>query len=242
MKIVCVIPAYNEAKRVGPVIKDVLPLVDLVVVVDDASHDNTAQVAEIAGATVLKHFINRGQGAALRTGTHYALGIGADIIIHFDADGQFRASDLEALTAPLKTNEADIVFGSRFLLASAKPSGEDGLASPKPLDEGGKPGNKMPWTKHYLIMPLATLVNRVFFGIKLTDPQSGLRAFSARASQQLNWREDRMAHCSEILWLAHHHHLRIKEVPITVIYHDFGQPFSGGFKILKDLFLNKLSH
>jgi glycosyltransferase involved in cell wall biosynthesis len=231
MKIYCIIPAWNEANNIGRVITEVLPLVDKVVVIDDASTDNTAEVAEQAGATVLKHFINRGQGAALRTGTHYALSVGANIIIHFDADGQFRASDLEALTAPLKTNEADIVFGSRFL-----------LASPKSLGEGKKPGNKMPWTKHYLIMPLATLVNRVFFGIKLTDPQSGLRAFSAKASQQLNWREDRMAHCSEILWLAHHHHLRIKEVPITVIYHDFGQPFSGGFKILKDLFLNKLTH
>ena len=220
MKIVCVIPAYNEALRIGSVIKDVLPLVNSVVVVDDGSNDNTVEVAKQAGAQVLKHFINRGQGASLRTGTHYALSQGADIIIHFDADGQFLASDLPALLEPLKSNEADIVFGSRFLNTE----------------------NKIPKIKRYLIIPLAHLVNRVFFGIKLTDPQSGLRAFTAEVNAKLNWREDGMAHCSEILALAHQNHLRIKEVPITVIYHHFGQTFSGGFKILKDLFLNKLSH
>jgi len=231
MKIYCIIPAYNEANNIGRVIAEVLPLVDKVVVVDDASTDNTVEVAKQAGAQVLKHFINRGQGASLRTGTHYALSVGADIIIHFDADGQFLSSDLPTLLKPLKNNEADIVFGSRFL-----------QTSPKPLGEGGLSINNIPKTKRYLIMPLAHLVNRVFFGIKLTDPQSGLRAFTAVAGTKLNWREDRMAHCSEILALAHQNHLRIKEVPMTVIYHHFGQRFSGGFKILKDLFLNKLIH
>lgn len=220
MKIYCIIPAWNEANNIGRVITEVLPLVDKVVVVDDASTDNTAEVAEQAGAEVLKHFINRGQGASLRTGTNYALKQDADIIIHFDADGQFQAYDLEGLIAPLKNNSADIVFGSRFLAS----------------------GNKMPWTKRYLILPLARLVNRVFLGVKLTDPQSGLRAFTAGAGTKILWREDRMAHCSEILALAHQQHLRIKEVPMTVIYHHFGQHFSGGFKILRDLFLNKLNN
>jgi len=89
---------------------------------------------------------------------------------------------------------------------------------------------------------LARLINRVFLGVKLTDPQSGLRAFKASVADRLNWREDGKAHCSEILWLAHRHHLRIKEVPMTVIYYRFGQRFSGGLKILKDLFFNRLNH
>lgn len=220
MKIYCVIPAWNQAKNVGRVVTEVLPLVDMVIVVDDGSVDETAQVAKQAGAFVLKHFINRGQGASLRTGTHYALSVGADIIIHFDSDGQFLASDIKSLIKPLLAHEADIVFGSRFLETKSD----------------------IPKAKRYLIMPLAHLVNRVFFGIKLTDPQSGLRAFSAHAGAKLNWQEDRMAHCSEILALAYQNQLRIKEVPMTVIYHHFGQRFSGGFKILKDLFLNKLSH
>lgn len=220
MKVFCVIPAWNEEENIGRVVAEVLLVVDTVLVVDDASADKTAQVAEQARAQVLKHFLNRGQGAALRTGTDYALTQGADIIVHFDADGQFLASDIESLIAPLRAGEAEIVFGSRFLAAN----------------------NQVPKVKRCLIMPLARLFNRLFLGVKLTDPQSGLRAFSASAGRQLNWQEDRMAHCSEILWLAHRHNLRIKEVPMTVIYHNFGQRLSGGFKILKDLLFNKLSH
>ena len=218
-KIYCIIPAYNEAANIAQVIKEVTPLVDVVVVVDDASQDQTAAVAERAGAQVLRHLINRGQGAALRTGTTYALSQGAAIVAHFDADGQFLASDLPALVAPLLNGLADLALGSRFLQTK----------------------NYLPLTKHYLIMPLARLVNCLFWGVKLTDPQSGLRAFTATAGRQLNWREDRMAHCSEILGLAVKHKLRITEVPMTVIYHNFGQRFGGGCKILKDLFFNKLT-
>ena len=220
MLVYCIIPAYNEAERIDQVIKDVLPLVDVVLVVDDASTDKTGELVKGTGAHLLRHVINRGQGAALRTGTHYALKQGAEIIIHFDADGQFLASDLPALIDPLKNNLADIVFGSRFL--------------------GTK--NYMPKTKRYLIMPLARLVNRIFLGVRLTDPQSGLRAFNAEAGRRLNWQEDRMAHCSEILGLSIERGLRIKEVPMTVIYHDFGQRLTGGFKIIKDLFFNKLNN
>ncbi len=220
MLVYCIIPAYNEAERIDQVIKDVLPLVDVVLVVDDASTDKTGELVKGTGAHLLRHVINRGQGAALRTGTHYALKQGAEIIIHFDADGQFLASDLPALIDPLKNNLADIVFGSRFL----------------------GPKNYMPKTKRYLIMPLARLVNRIFLGVRLTDPQSGLRAFNAEAGRRLNWQEDRMAHCSEILGLSIERGLRIKEVPMTVIYHDFGQRLTGGFKIIKDLFFNKLNN
>ena len=220
MKTFCVIPAYNEAKNIEQVIKEVLPAVDAVVVVDDCSTDKTAQAAAAAGAVVLRHLLNRGQGAALRTGTADALDQGAEIIIHFDADGQFSAADLPALTEPLRTGEAEIVFGSRFL----------------------KKGNVLPAAKRYLIMPTARLINRLFFGVKLTDPQSGLRALTAAAARCLSWREDRMAHCSEILWRAHRLHLKIKEVPMTVSYRRFGQSAGGGWKILKDLFINKLSN
>lgn len=220
MKVACVIPAYNEAENIGQTVKGVLPLVETVIVVDDASSDNTAFLAQQAGAVVLQHFLNRGQGSALRSGTRYALARGAEIIIHFDADGQFLPSDLPALLAPLENNSADLVLGSRF------------LTSP----------NTMPILKRWLLMPLARLVNRLFLGVKLSDPQSGLRAFSAEAGERLRWQEDRMAHCSEILSLAQRQKLRIREVPMTVIYRDFGQRLSGGLRILKDLLFNKLNH
>lgn len=218
MKTICVIPAYNEAKNIAQVIKGLENIVDEVIVVDDASRDDTVGQAKLAGALATKFVINRGQGAALRCGTQLAIERNADIIIHYDADGQFRAIDLPKLIAPLASGQADMVFGSRFLDNSTQ----------------------MPWLKKNVIMPLARLVN-LTFGIRLTDPQSGLRAFTREAGLKLNWQQDRMAHCTEILWLAHHHKFKITEVPITVIYNEFGQKLSGGFKIIVDLILAKLN-
>jgi glycosyltransferase involved in cell wall biosynthesis len=186
-----------------------------VIVVDDGSTDETHVVAEAGGAVVLRHLVNRYQGAALRTGTKYAIQEGFSYIVHFDADEQFRAEDIEIVVAPLIASQADIVFGSRFLDNTTV----------------------MPVLKKKIIMPLARLVNSLAFGVNLTDPQSGFRAFRADAYPQLAWQHDGMAHCSEILHRAHQRQLRIVEVPITVIYHEFGQKLSSGFRIIKDLLL-----
>lgn len=218
MKTICVIPAWNEAQRIANVVKAVLPVVDQVVVVDDCSQDETSRLAAQAGATVLRHLVNRDQGAALRTGTKYALQHGAEIIVHFDADGQMRAEDIPVVIQPIKAGEADVVFGSRF------------------LDQQ----TKMPKFKRYVIMPLAKLVNMIFLRVKLTDPQSGFRALSRTAAEQISWQQDGKAHCSEILALVHRKKLRILEVPVTIIYHNFGQKLSGGLRILKDMILAKL--
>lgn len=219
MKVVCVIPAYNRAFRLPEVVSGVKEVLEDVVVVNDGSTDDMAEVLGTLPVHLLTHPINRGQGAALRTGTEYALNEGAEIIVHFDADGQFRAADIGKVIAPLKAGEADIVFGSRFL---------DNTTA-------------MPAFKEKVIMPLARFVNRYFFNIRLTDPQSGFRAFTAAAAPRLDWEQDRMAHTSAILASAHANELRIKEVPITVLYHEFGQKFSGGLKIIRDLFLSHLN-
>jgi len=89
-------------------------------------------------------------------------------------------------------------------------------------------------------MPLARLVNRLFFNIKLSDPQSGFRVFSKEAAQKIEIKNDGMAHCSEILHQLFKNKLKIEEVPITVVYHEFGQKFSSGFKIIKDLLIRKI--
>jgi hypothetical protein len=89
-------------------------------------------------------------------------------------------------------------------------------------------------------MPLARAVNKLFFNINLTDPQIGFRALSREAAAKINWRQDRMAHCSEIMFEVKNHNFKVKEVPIKVIYHNFGQSFSGGLKILKELFIAML--
>jgi glycosyltransferase involved in cell wall biosynthesis len=221
LKVFCIIPAFNEEKNILEVINSVKPYVSEIVVVDDGSDDGTAHIVEAShGAFLLRHIVNRGQGAALETGTRYALMKGADIIVHFDADGQFLAEEIKDMIEPIKRGEADAVFGSRFL---EKESG-------------------MPLFKKNIIMPLARLANLIFLGVKLTDPQSGFRALSREAAKKIRIKQDGMSHCSEILYKARKENLRVKEIPITVIYHDFGQRFSGGFKILKELFLGRLIH
>lgn len=220
MKVFCVIPAFNEEKNITTVVNQVKPLVDKVIVVDDCSSDRTADLAAKAGAVLIRHIINRGQGAALRTGTEYCLKNGADIIVHFDADGQFLSQDIKKVAAPIKSGTAQVVFGSRFL------NNEHSL--------------DMPFFKKYIIMPLAKAVNKIFFNINLTDPQSGFRAMSGEAARKISWQQDRMAHCSEIMFEIKKNNFKVKEAPITVIYHNFGQNFFGGLKILKDLFIAML--
>lgn len=220
MKVFCVIPAWNEATHIVQTINDVLPYVDEVIVVDDCSSDATRALAQSTPATVLHHVVNRYQGGALRTGTNYVLAQTPhpqDIIVHFDADGQMRAQDIATVILPLQQGQADICFGSRFLDNSTH----------------------MPAFKKQVIMPIARLVNRLW-GIKLTDPQSGFRAFSVDTATKLKFYQDGMAHCSEIMVEAHRLQLRIAEVPITVLYHEFGQSFSGGLKIIKDIVIGKI--
>ena len=214
MKIACVIPAYNESKNITKVLAKVMPLVDEVIVVDDSSADNTYELVELTKAIALRHPINRGQGAALQTGDEYALNHGADIIVHFDADDQFKAEEIKDLIAPIVAGQADAVFGSRFL----------GSAN-------------FPFTKRVIIMPLARLINRLF-GIKMSDPQSGFRALNRATLEQIKIENRGMAHCSEILYKTFKTKARVLEVPITVTYHEFDQSFGGGFKIIKDLLIH----
>jgi len=218
MKKICIIPGYNEADNIEEVISRVQPFVDEIVVIDDGSYDDMALIANRAGATVLKHAINRGQGAALQTGNEYALKNGADIIIHFDADNQFQAEEIPEMVKPLIEAQAETVLGSRFLSKTSD----------------------MPGLKKNLIMPLARFTNRLFFNIRLSDPQSGFRALSREAVKKIKINNDRMAHCSEILHQLFKNKIKTVEVPITVIYKEFGQKFSGGIRIIKDMAIKKI--
>ena len=197
MRTIAVIAAFREVPRVQSVVKACLPYVERVVVIDDGSRDGTAEEALAGGALVLRHAINRGQGAALKTGTLAALELGADAIIHIDADGQHDPAFIPALLEPLQLDRADIVFGSRFL----------GL---KAID--------MP-LKRRILMRGIKLFNIFVLGIPsaVTDPQTGMRAFTAKAAHLLDFQQDGMAHCSEILRLATRA-LRWQEVPVVVRY------------------------
>lgn len=198
MRTIAVIPAFQEGGRIAQTVRDVSPFVDGVVVVDDGSLDNTAEAAKKTGATVVCHRVNRGQGAALRTGTEAALRLGADVIVHIDADGQHDPSSIPNLLSPIKANEADVVFGSRFL---------------------GVESVGMPLSRRILLHAARTF-NAFVIGIprSMTDPQSGYRVFSSRAARVVDFRHDRMAHCSEILRLVTRSALRWREVPVRVHY------------------------
>ena len=215
-----IIPAYNEEKNIAGVISDLVARYPeaKIVAVDDGSKDNTAEMAQKAGAIVLRHLINRGQGAALATGTEYALSQGAEIIVHFDADGQFEARDVTALVESIKSGQVEAVLGSRFLSRS----------------------NHIPFSKKYFILPLARVVNFLFTGLWLSDAHNGLRALSRRAAESIKIEQDRMAHNSEIIAQVKKNNLKFIEMPVTVKYHRYGQGFFGGLKIIKDLILQKI--
>lgn len=218
-KIFCIIPAWNEEKNIERVINSVKPYIKNIVIIDDNSSDNTYKIAKKhSDITVLKHIVNRGQGAALETGNQHALLRGADIIVHFDADGQFLASEIEDLTKVIIDGQADIVFGSRFL---------------------GKNSN-IPFFKKYFILQIGHIVNKIIIGRSLSDSQIGFRALSRKAAKKIQIEQDRMAHASEIIHKTFKNNLKFKEIPATVIYNEFGQGLGGGIKIVKDLILHKI--
>ncbi|MCK9361052.1 glycosyltransferase family 2 protein [Patescibacteria group bacterium] len=198
MKVIAVMPAFREETRISGAILGMKPLVDAIVVVDDGSGDATPLRAKEAGAIVLRHSLNRGQGAALRTGTDAALKLGADIVLHVDADGQHDPEYVPALLEPVKQGKADVVFGSRFL---------------------GNESESIPFARR-LVLAAAKRFNAFALGIphRVTDPQSGLRAMTASAARKIDFRQDRMAHCSEILRIVTRSDLRWIEVPARVHY------------------------
>lgn len=212
-----IVPAYNESAQIAAVVRALLSVVDEVVVIDDASADETAVRARAAGATVLSHRLNRGQGAALETGHRYARERGADFVVHFDGDGQFDVADIGLALAHLQAHDVDVVLGSRFL---------DTRSS-------------LPWFKRVVLLPLAALFHRWLYGIRLTDAHNGFRILNKHALERLCLTQDRMAHATEILALIRTHNLRFAEYPVKVTYHRYGQTGRGAFAIIRDLFLGK---
>ena len=219
MKIFAVVPIYNEKQeRVTSVLKDLEKFVDEIIVVDDGSEENVKCQMSNVKCYLLRHKINRGQGAALETGTEYALEQGADIIVHFDGDGQFIAQEIESMTTPIIKDEVDITLGSRFI---------------KDIN------SKIPFLKRVIILPVAKIINYLFTGLKLTDAHCGFRAMNRKAAEFLKVEQDRMSHATEIVAKIKKNNLRYREMPVTVIYHQFGQGVGGGIKIMRDLLFSK---
>lgn len=218
-----VIPARNESAIIATIINSLKKQnYTNIIVVDDGSTDTTSHIAEETGATVIKHYINRGQGAALRTGTEHALAQGADIIVHFDADGQMRVEDIAKVIKPLIEGHADVSFGSRFL------SNESNI----------------PHVRRILLI-LGRIFMRTLFKVTTTDPQSGFRALTKKAAQTIEITQRGMPHCSEILAQVHKKKIAFTEVPVTIIYTDYskkhGQSNIEALRIATKLLLSKLT-
>jgi len=210
-----VIAAYNEAKVIADVVAEVLHEGWSVVVVDDGSRDDTATTARAAGARVVRHSINLGQGAALQTGIDYALRRGAHTLVTFDADGQHCVEDIPKIVAALDTVE--VALGSRFLGTI------EGVTA-----------------QRLRMLRAAVKVSNRLSGLKLSDAHCGLRGFRASAADKLRITQDRMAHASELLHKIRASKLSFTEVPITIRYTQHstakGQRGFDAIRILFDYF------
>lgn len=213
-RVVAVIPAYNEDRFIGSVILKVRPFVDWIIVVDDGSTDQTATIAQDAGAEVVIHCANQGKARALETGFERALDLGADAVVILDADGQHNPSEIPLVVAPVLAGEADMVIGSRF------------RATKNEIPKWRQAG------QHAL-----TLATNVASGVSSSDSQSGFRAFRAAALQTLRIRGQGFAIESELQFWAREQGLRIVEAPISVVYAEKAKrnPIQQAFQVLNGI-------
>lgn len=188
------LPAYNEEVAIASMILLSSQYATEVIVIDDGSTDRTKQISELAGATVLSHKTNKGKGVALKTGFDYAKDF--DIIVTIDADGQHNPSEIPLLIEPIANDEADLVNGSRYI------NGHE-TSTPKYRRIG------------QTVLDTAT---NIAAGVKITDSQSGFRAFSSKCFKYFNFNPEGFGIESDMLIEAANNNLRILEVEITVRY------------------------
>lgn len=216
-----VVPAFNEVAVIGEVIADVRAVFDHVVCVDDGSRDNTAAVALRAGAHLVRHPVNLGQGAAIQTGVEYARRQrGAEVFVTFDADGQHRVKDVLRMIDRLTAEDVDIVIGTRFA--------DHGVRSDVPLLKR-------------MVLRTAVFLSRRSRRLKLTDAHNGLRVFNRKVAEGLDITMSGMGHASEIIAMVDENRWRVTEEPVEILYTDYskskGQPLLNGVNIVFDGFL-----
>ena len=212
-----VIPLFNESEVITSVVAELCESFEHVVCIDDGSSDNSAELAEKAGARVLRHPINLGQGAALQTGFDYVMTHeNATHVITFDADGQHRVSDALEMLELARTKRISAVFGSRF------------------LDKRTKPG-----LKKQVVLTVAVIATRIFTGLRLTDAHNGLRVLSRETIGKVRMEQNGMSHASEIVHQIAKARLAWREYPVEILYTEYskrkGQSLLNSINILIDL-------
>ena len=216
-----VIPLYNEGPVITEVIEGALKSFPNVVCVDDGSTDSSADLAQQAGAQVVRHAFNLGQGAALQTGIQFAASQpGMEYLVTFDADGQHQVEDAMAMVDQARAEDLAIIFGSRF------------------LEEESPVG----WSKR-AVLKTAAAVTRWKTGLGLTDAHNGLRLLRKDAAELVDLRQDRMAHASEIVAQLAATNLPWAERAVTIDYTEYskakGQSLLNSVNILVDLVMGK---
>ncbi len=215
-----IVPAFNEVSVIGDVVTELRGTFDNVVLVDDGSRDDTSARAHAAGAHVVTHPVNLGQGAAIQTGVEYARRRpGAEAFATFDADGQHRVADVVAMLDRLSRGDVDIVVGTRF--AAGPPKG-------------------VPILKR-IILRTAAALSPSSRRLHLTDAHNGLRVFNRTVAESLNITMNGMSHASEIIAMIVENGWRATEEPVEILYTEYsmskGQPLLNGVNIVFDGFL-----
>jgi glycosyltransferase involved in cell wall biosynthesis len=221
-QVLILIPAFNEENTITKVIGELQSFgYHQIVVVDDGSADNSGRRAREAGAKVLRHCVNRGSGAATKTGFFYALNQKTPITITIDADDQHDASDIDSLVEAIENQGADLAVGSRFLVST----------------------NKIPVSRR-IFNRVANSLTYLFCGKYSTDSQSGIKALNYKALSVIKINLDGFGFCSEIIISAFKNKLKVVEVPVKVIYTkasiEKGQGMFTGIKTALHLFQNFL--
>jgi glycosyltransferase involved in cell wall biosynthesis len=214
-----VVPLYNEAPVINGVVAQLRERFAHVVCVDDGSSDDSARIAEKAGARVLRHPVNLGQGAALQTGITYALSQPEfAYLVTFDADGQHRIEDVLGMLDAARKRDLAIIFGSRF------------------LDNRTKAG----WAKQ-IVLKTAVWVTNQTTGLRLSDAHNGLRVIRSDAARAIKLSQDRMAHATQIVLQLARTRLPWAEYPVEVLYTEYsrgkGQSLLNSVNILVDLLI-----
>lgn len=214
----CVIPMYNEEEVIGGVVSDLREVFPHVLCIDDGSSDASACRARKAGAMVVQHAVNIGQGGALATGFSIVESLGRfEYIVTFDADGQHDPNDALALVRHLHDNHFDVVFASRFLAGN---------------------GQNVPWRKK-VILKFVARVTKALTDVKLSDAHNGLRALTVDAARRIQITQYGMAHATQFISLVLQNGFKYAEVPATVRYTAYsrakGQPIMNSINIVLDL-------
>jgi glycosyltransferase involved in cell wall biosynthesis len=209
---------YNEEQVISQVVTDLRSIFPHVICIDDGSNDNSAAKALEAGALVLRHVVNIGQGAALSTGFSWVQSQSQfSHVVTFDADGQHRPEDALRLVTELVRKQVDVVFASRFL----------------DQDQATIPLAKR------LVLKTVTKITKSLTDVELSDAHNGLRALTVDATKQVNLTQNGMAHATQFVSLVLQANLKYVEIPVTILYTPYsrskGQSLLNSINIALDL-------